>query len=109
MFHMLSCFNLRPDISIDEFRVSLDDFTAHLLNGGLILEVGPIGRRQRDTIMDTDEDRDHEYYFLMSFHDRAQCDRAVEYIFQHQEPGESIHQSVYTLIADPVFICWQDI
>lgn len=108
MFHMLSCFNLQPQTSLDTFRQSLADFSAHLKIAELVHSVGPIGRRQRDTIMDTDSERDQEYYLIMSFHDRAQCDRAAEHIFQNEEPAESIHKSVWSLVSDPVFICWED-
>ena len=108
MFHMLSCFNLQPDSSLDEFRQSLAEFTAHLENAELIHSIGPIGRRQSDTIMDTDSERDQEYYLIMTFRDRAQCDRAVNDIMRDDASSESLHGSIYSLISDPVFICWED-
>jgi hypothetical protein len=104
---MLTCFNLAPETTIEEFRRSLAGFTRHLLDLGLIYSRGPIGRRQKDTIMDTDHERDHDYYFLMSFRDRAQSDRAVEHIYAHKEPGESIHRSLFSKIRDESFICWE--
>lgn len=106
---MLSCFNLEQGSSIDEFRRSVADLTSHLQGLDLVQSTGPIGRRQRDTIMDTDSERDHEYFFIMSFRDRAQCDRAVEYILPHDEPGDSIHRAVYANVRNPVFICWEDL
>ncbi len=109
MFHMLACFNLKPEITIDEFRQSTASFTTHLKNIELVQSTSPIGRRQSDTLMDTDSERDHEFYFIMSFRDRAQCDRAVKYILPDEEPGESIHKSVYSKVMDPIFICWEDI
>ncbi len=109
MFRMLSCFDLKPEISMDGFRQSLADFTAHLREIDLVDSTGPIGRRQRHEIMDTDSERDHEYYFITSFRDRAQCDRAVEYILRHNEPVESIHKSVYSSVKNPIFICWEDL
>jgi len=109
MFHMLTCFNLKSGITIDEFRQSLAEFTQHLQKIDLVHSTGPVGRRQRDTIMDTDDERDHEFFFITSFRDRAQCDRAVEYILPHEEPGESSHKAVYSKVQDPVFICWQDL
>lgn len=109
MFHMLTCFNLRPESTLDEFRQSLDLFTRHMQELDLVLSIGPIGRRQADTIMDTDDERDHEYFFITTFRDRAQCDFSVEYILPHKEPGESSHNAVYTKVMDPVFICWEDI
>ena len=109
MFHMLTCFNLKKEYSIGEFSQSLVEFSAHLQQTGLLHSTGPVGRRQRHTIMDTDSERDHEYFFIMSFQDRAQCDRAVEYILPHKEPGDSIHNATLEKVKDPVFICWEDI
>jgi hypothetical protein len=109
MFHMLSCFNLKADISIDEFRCSLTEYTVHLLELDLVDSTGPMGRRQANTIMDTDDERDHQYFVTMSFRDRAQCDRSVDYISGHQQPGDRIHQEVYSKVLDPVFICWEDL
>jgi len=75
----------------------------------LMDSTGPIGRRHRHEVMDTDSERDHEYFFIISFRDRAQCDRAVDHIYRHTEPAESIHKAVYSSIADPIFICWEDL
>ena len=60
MFHLLSCFNLKAGITIDEFRYSLADHTAHQQALDLVDSTGLIGRRQSDTIMDTDNERDHQ-------------------------------------------------
>jgi hypothetical protein len=109
MFHMLSWFNLKPGISADEFCESVALFTTHLTDGGLICSAGPIGRRQSETILDTDEERQQEYFFSISFRDRAQSDRAVEHIFRHEEPTEAIHTAVYSKVTDEIFICWEDL
>ena len=109
MFHMLTCFNLRPAVGIEAFGAALDQFSAHMVERDLLHMTGPIGRRQTDTIMDTDDERDHEYFFIMSFRDRAQCDRAVEFIYRHEEPVDLVHNAVYANIKDQVFICWEDI
>ncbi len=106
---MLTCFNLRDGVTIDEFRAALNAFHEHLVEGAFVHATGPVGQRQRHEVMDTDDERDHEYFFIMTFRDRAQCDRAVEYIYRHDEPAESIHHRVYEKIADPVFICWEDV
>jgi len=109
MFHMLSCFNLGSDTSVKDFQNAVDRFTQHLLQHQMLESTGPIGRRQRHPVMDTDDERDLEYYFIMSFRDRQQCDQAVAHIFERQEPGESIHSQVYKSITDSVFVCWEDI
>jgi hypothetical protein len=105
---MLTCFDLQSGTDLDTFRRTLADYTAHMRGLDLLESTGPIGRRQRDTILDTDSERDHEHFFIMTFRDRAQADAAVDYIKGHEEPGDSIHKAAYAKIRDPVFICWQD-
>jgi len=109
MFHMLTCFNLKPEIAMDNFRHAIAEFMEHMKANELVHSSGPVGRRQRDTIMDTDTERDHEFFFILSFRDREQCDRAVEYILPHEEPGESMHDAVYSKVKDQIFICWEDL
>ena len=109
MFHMLTCFNLKPEFSMDDFRKSVMDFTKHMQKVDLVHSTGPIGRRQSNTIMDTDSERNHEFFFIMSFSDREQSDKAVGYLLPHEEPGESIHKEVYSKVTDQIFICWEDI
>lgn len=91
------------------FRHALDELTLHLQGSDFVHSTGPVGRRQSDTIMDTDDERDHEFFFIMTFRDREQCDRAVDYIRPHEEPAESFHDAIYTMVADPIFICWEDL
>ncbi len=109
MFHMLSCFDLKPGENIDGFRVAYSDFVTYMKSVDLVESSEPIGRRQSDTPMDTDDERDHEYFVLMSFRDRAQVDAAYAYIMTHVEPGETSHNGVFTKVQNPVFICWQDL
>ena len=109
MFHMLTCFNLGPDDTIDDFRAALEKFYDLMREEDLLHGAGPVGRRQSNTIMDTDDERDHEYFFITTFRDRAQCDRAVEYIMPHDKPGDADHITMYAMVRDPVFICWEDL
>jgi hypothetical protein len=109
MFHMLTCFNLKPEFHIDEFRQVASNFTTHMKDRQLVHSMGPIGRRQSDTILDTDDERDQEYFFIMSFQDRAQSDLAVELIQSREEPEASTHNDVNSMIADYIFICWEDL
>ena len=109
MFHMLTCFNLKPEFHIDEFRQVASNFTAYMKDRQLVHSMGPIGRRQSDTILDTDDERDQEYFFIMSFQDRAQSDMAVEFILSREEPEASTHNYVNSMITDHIFICWEDL
>lgn len=108
MFHMLSCFDLRPGIELGAFRRALTHYTAHLRELDLVESSSPIGRRQSDTILDTDGERHHQYFSIMTFQDRAQADAAVDHIKGHTEPGHSIHHAVYSKVQNQTFICWQD-
>ena len=65
MFHMLTCFNLKPEFSMDDFRKSVTGFTKHMQDNDLAHSTGPIGRRQSDTIMDTDNERNHKFFFII--------------------------------------------
>jgi len=109
MFHMLSCFNLDTEVDIESFREDYLAFVTRMHDVGLVESTGPIGLRQSDTDMDTDDERDHEYFVIMSFRDRKQVDAAYAHIKRHQEPEESVHSSVYTKVRNPIFICWKDI
>ena len=109
MFHMLTSFHLKPGVTMEDFRTALERLSSHMKSVGLLERTGPIGERHSDTPMDTDCERDHRYFFIMSFRDRGQCDRAYDYLKPHEEPGESIHRAVYSKAADPIFTCWQDV
>ena len=108
MFHMLTCFDLKPDVEIGAFGAALADYTVHLQALDLVQSNGPIGQRKSDTILDTDGDRHNQYFNTMSFRDRAQADAAADYIKAHTEPGPSIHHAVYSKVQNQIFICWQD-
>jgi hypothetical protein len=109
MFHMQVCFNLKPGVTIDQFRGAITGLTEHLRGLDLVLNVSSIGRRQSDTPLDTDRERTHQYIVTMSFRDRHQSDAAHRYLKAHAEPGESIHKAVYSRAANPIFTCWNDI
>ncbi len=109
MFYMLTCFDLKPEVTIEEFGLSVDAYAQHMKEKNLALSMGPLGQRQRDSSLDTDDERDHQFYFITTFQDRAQSDKARDYILQHEEPVESIHKAMYTKVKNQNFICWQDI
>jgi len=109
MFHMLSCFDLKPGEDLAAFRDAYAEFVAYMKSVDLVVESGPIGRRHSDTPMDTDAERDHQYFSVLTFRDRTQVDAAYAYIMGHTEPGNSSHVDMYGRIENPVFICWQDL
>lgn len=109
MFRMLTCFNLRPETSIQEFSSAYFAFVAHMKDLDLVAGSGPIGRRQSDSGLDTDADRGHEYFALMDFRDRAQADRALAHIRPRQNPTEALHRAVLTRARQVIFIAWEDI
>jgi hypothetical protein len=108
MFHMLSCFNLKPGEALVAVQQALDASTAHLQEMDMVVSNSPIGLRQSDTPMDTDGERHHQYFTTTTFRDRAQCDASFEYIKAHIEPGFAFHKDVYSRLQDAIFICWED-
>ena len=69
MYQFISCIKLKPGVTVDAFRQSLEQFTAHLLSEDLVVSVSPLGRRDRHPVMDTDEERDHPYDHAVRVHD----------------------------------------
>ena len=108
MFHMHTTFFLSADTSIDEVRASLDVFSALMQNLELLEHTGPVAERCKHPVMDTDEERDHPYFFSMTFQDREQCDAAVKHIETMREESHAIHKAVYANVVEPVFSCWMD-
>ena len=109
MFHMLTCFDLKSGISLAKFQQSLVGYITHMQGLGLVESSGPIGLRQSETILDTDDERKHNYFMTIRFRDKEQSDNAVAYIQSHEEPGDSIHREVYSKVKNQIFICRQDI
>ena len=93
MFFMLSCFNLKKDENIDEFRDCLDLFNLKLIEDELLESTTPITKRFHHPVMDTDKSN-FEYFFTMKFKNEDQLERSVKYIFGESEPGLTLHQNV---------------
>ena len=108
MFHMLSCFNLDNETPTHAFQASLTAFKHYMQEQDLLSSVGQLGRRCRDTPMDTDAERDLEYYFVMTFRDRRQCDAAYDFI-DNDSASHTSHTEVISSVKNAVFICWEDI
>ena len=108
MIHMLSAFNLKPAEDLDAFMAAYSDFAADAKVAGIIESAGPVGRRVADTPMDTDDERTHEFFSIMSFRDRAQLDAAYDYIERRSMPTTKTHVQMYKRIMDSVFTCWED-
>ena len=108
MFCMLSCFNLKEDENIDEFRACLDLFSLKLIEDDLLESTTPITKRFHHPVLDTDKSN-FEYFFTMKFKNEDQMERSVKYIFEESDPGLTLHQNVWKKIEQYNFICWQDI
>lgn len=108
MFHVLCCFDLRPEYQLANFRRAFEDFTVHVQENDLVEACSPVGFRQSDTILDTDSERDHQYFSIMSFRDRSQADAAVAHIGKNGMSADATHHIAYSMVDDPVFICRQD-
>ena len=106
---MLTCFDLQPKHSIEEFQKSLAQYTAHMHELDLVEGHSPIGLRQSDTILDTDVERKQKYFMIMHFRDREQSDNAVAYIKNLEEPSKLLHTNAYSKTQNLIFISWEDI
>ncbi len=106
---MLTCFDLKPKYTIQEFQKSLANYSAYMHELDLLEAHSPVGLRQSDTILDTDDERKQKYFMIMHFRDREQSDKAIAYIKSHKEPGKSLHEKVYSQAQNLIFISWQDI
>lgn len=109
MIHMLSRFDLKPDVSFDSFRVSYCEFIGQMRAKGLVEATGKIGRRELDTPMDTDEKQAPEYYVIMSFRDRRQLDEAYAYLATANMQNATAHGAIYHSVFNSVFTCWRDL
>ncbi len=108
MLHLHSSFNLADGVSLDDYREALREFTRQLQSLGLLVDTGPVLERCRHPVMDTDDERDQQYFFAMTFADREQCDAAVRHI-QSADPGtDRAHRAIYQDIIRPIFSCWAD-
>jgi hypothetical protein len=58
---MLTCCNLKQGESLNDFCAAMGKFTEHMKKNNLVESMSPIGRRQNDTIMDTDTERDQVF------------------------------------------------
>ncbi|MGO1120812.1 hypothetical protein ACTL6U_19080 [Rhodovibrionaceae bacterium A322] len=109
MFHMLSSFNL-PDVrDLAQFQKDYADFVAAMKALDLVESSGPLGQRQSDTPMDTDDANPLQYFSVMTFRDRAQVDAAYAFLMEHRGPGDEAHNRVIAAVKDPLFLCWQDL
>lgn len=109
MIHMLSAFDLADAQALDDFAEAYAGFLADLKRDDLIVSAGPLGERVADTPMDTDDARDHRYYSVMTFRDRAQLDAAYARIVAKTTGATGAHQEVMSKVADTVFTCWRDL
>ena len=105
---MHTSFDLAAGTNIDEFRTALNAFSKLMIAKGLVAETGPIAQRCKHPIMDTDEHRGHQYFFIMSFRDREHCDAAVRHIQEAATDSDPVHKAVYANIVEPIFSCWVD-
>lgn len=106
--HMLSAFNLRRGHDVDEFAEVYASFVEELYEADLIIDAQPMGRRVSDTPMDTDEDRTHQFFTILTFRNRAHLDKAYAHIEDRMRTVTSEHLDMYSRTSDAIFTCWQD-
>jgi len=105
---MLSCFSLKPGVSLAEFCAAYDAFVAHMLTLDLIAGSDPVAVRDPTSPLDTDEARSHTHFALMHFTDKAQSERAYDLIKSPSADTRAAHLNVFKLATDMVFLAWED-
>jgi len=108
MIHMLSSFEIKPGEDEAAFKAAYAGFVDDLLKDDLIVSSSPVGTRVSDTPMDTDDDRAHTHFSVMSFRDRKQLDHAYAYLTHRRGEATGSHHDMYARITNSVFLCWQD-
>ena len=105
---MMSSFNLKPNITVQDFETCLNAFARHMQSMSLIESVGKLCVRESNTPMDTDAERNQGFWFLTEFQDKDQCDRSYEYILQAEDYSKELHNDVYHKVTDAMFVCFSD-
>ena len=57
MFYMLISFDLKQGQTVADFSRDLDQYAHLLMQHGILLPCGPVGKGQRQTILDIDDER----------------------------------------------------
>lgn len=107
MFQMLTCFNLKEGVDLAELEAGLEAFAEEMIALDLCTGCGPVGHRRAESGLDTDAERDHGYFFLMDFRDRAQSEAAYAHIKRLGLMGVESHLDVIRKTRDTIFICWE--
>ena len=108
MLRMLSFFDLAEGVDVDDFEAALSLFCQHMIDAGMLVTWGPIGRRSSNTPMDTDDAREQQYFFVTTFVDQEQCDASYAYIKSGEEPCASLHTAMRSKMQNGIFSCWED-
>ena len=109
MFHMLSSFNLIPGIAPKNFAVQYDAFVAEMKALGLVAGSSPVGLRHPESGLDTDESHQRQFFAVMHFEDRAQSERAYDWIAERNQPTDQSHRALFSLCTEMVFTAWEDV
>ncbi len=106
--HLLSAFDLRSGQHEESFVEAYRVFVQELYDADLIIDARPMGRRVSDTPMDTDEERAHQFFTILTFRDRAHMDAAYAHIEARMRAVTGEHAAMYACTANQIFTCWQD-
>ncbi|MEO0752687.1 MAG: DUF6614 family protein [Pseudomonadota bacterium] len=106
--HLLSAFDLRPGVDEDTFTDAYGTFVRELYDADLIADARPMGRRITDTPMDTDEERSHQFFTILTFRNRAHMEAAYAHIEARMRAVTGEHAAMYARTANTIFTCWQD-
>lgn len=108
MPHLLSQFDLKPDVPRARFQAAWSDFVRCLVDMDLAVSGGPLHVRQPQSGYDTDAERGQSLMTLITFRDQAQADAAWAAIEGRHPTLGPRHRTALSLVHDPVFTFWAE-
>lgn len=110
MIHMLSNFDLKADVTEQDFERAYKEFIDAILSLELIVKSDPVGCRVRNSPMDTAEENQPAYFTVMTFSDRNKLDAAYAHFqgLTSVTEEKSAHVRIHRMIENAVFTCWED-
>ena len=107
MMHLLSAVKLKLSVSAAAFAKVIRKLSASLQQQQLLTTTGPIGKRLPHPIMDTNE-ADLDTFFIMSFENRTQFERAVAHMTGSKDLSADTHRQLLYQLDSYRFTCWED-
>ena len=109
MHHMLSWFDLKEGHRIEDFQRDYQELVERLREKDLVVSTGPLGERDSNSCLDTDNERNQRFFAILSFRDKEQSEAAYEEIMGNSGPSIAPHNAIINGVENPVFLFWEDL